>query len=105
MEESESSESKEEEDRPRKRKRKKKAKTSANKPTRAAAASSTQKGFTSGCTFHPDMKWSHRWDRQTKYNYHQAQDEYAKTYPQYKKAVRAEKRARLQKTMDALDNE
>ena len=99
-----SSESEEEEERPRKRKKKKKKAASANSTSRGAAASSTSNQFSTGCKFHPDMKWNHRWDNQTRRSYHQAQGEHAKTHPQYKKAVRAEKRARLQKAMNAFDN-
>ena len=51
------------------------------------------------------MKWDDKWDRQTKRHWHKAQDEYAKSHPQFKKALRAAKRARLQKAMDAFDNE
>ena len=105
VEESKSSDSKEEEERPRKRKWKKKAKTSANKPARAAAASSTQKEFTSGCTFHPDMKMKSEWDKTLNDKFFSARGNYAATHPQYKKVLNATKRARLQRALDVIADE
>ena len=79
-----SSESEEEEERPRKKNKKKK---------KTAAASSTSKSYSRGDKFHPDMQWNHRWDLQTMSNFRKAQEVYAKTHPEFKKALHAEKKA------------
>ena len=82
---------------------KKEGKNTSEQARKCGRNQQYSKKFTSGCTFFVDKKWDQKWDKRTRWSYHQAQDEYAKTHPLYKKAVRAEKRARLQKTTDALD--